>query len=140
MTKRCNHHLKRVFKQAGATVATLLKEDSDVRRYAMRQMATHPRVPAIAIANTSTKIVKIVYKIMHDGAIYDPFHETRKKNAHAFPAPRNDDPSWAPRIKEARRRANRFRNFTRRTVKELPGGELKALLSQVLEVFDEVQR
>jgi transposase len=140
MTKRCNHHLKRVFKQAGSTVATLLKEDSDVRRYAKKQLGKHPRCPAIAIANTSTKIVKIAYKIMHDEVIYDPFHETRKKNAHVSPAPLGEDPSWTPRLKEARRRANRFRNFTRRALEGLPDGEMKDLFYRVIGIFDDMPK
>ena len=125
MTKRCNHRLKRVFKQAGSTACTRLKEDSDIRRYALRQRGKYPRTPAIAAANTSTKIVKIVYKIMHDGITYDPFHETRQKNKHPFPYTPSDDPTWKPRLKDARRRAKRFHNFARKMVDELPADDTR---------------
>ena len=75
---------------------------------------------------------------MHDGIVYDPFHETRLKNKlKTFPFP-EADPLWVPKLKNARDRARRFRNFTRRTLDELPEGEMKRLLSKVLVVFDDL--
>jgi hypothetical protein len=137
MTKRCNHHLKKIIKQAGMTTCFVLKEDSDIRRYALRQLGKHPRFPMVACANTSAKIVKIVYKILHDNAIYDPFHDITKKNGGTL-IPGQEHPSDRTfRLSEARKRANRFRKFTRRTLEELPPGEMKSMLSRVLKMLDD---
>jgi hypothetical protein len=138
MTKRCNHRLKRVFKQAGRIALSTVKTDSDIRRYALRQRGKHPRNPSIAAANTSTKIVRIVYKIMHDDAIYDPFHELRQKSKQELSPVPGEDPSWKPRLKDARNRARRFRNFTMKMVNQLPPSDVKCLLSKVLTAFEEL--
>jgi hypothetical protein len=136
MTKRCNHHLKRIFKQAGFTVCRSALEDSDIRRYALRQLGKHPHSKMIAQANTSAKIVKIVYKILHDNVNYDPFHDiTRKCGDSSL----GDTPPRSERdfcLKRARMRAKRYRKSTRKTMNELPPGELKSTLSRVLELFD----
>jgi len=136
MTKRCNHHLKRIFKQAGLTACFNLQEDSDIKRYALRELGKHPRVPMIACANTSAKIVKIVYKILHDNVIYEPLHDVTKKNGlflmHGIAS--SDEKTYS--LSEARRRANRFRKFTRQSVKDLPPGEMKSMLTRVLEILD----
>jgi len=36
----------------------------------------------VAYANTSAKIVKIVYKILYGDVIYDPFYDIIKKNGN----------------------------------------------------------
>ena len=137
MTKRCNHRLKRVFRQAGITACFSMKDDNDVCYYAERQLKKHPHNPAIAAANTSAKIVKIVYKIMHDGVIYDPHHETRQGKSESLPGNMYQDGRWKAQLKDARRRANRFRNFTRRMLQDLPDGETRILFSRVMDVFNE---
>jgi len=137
MTKRCNHHLKKIFKQAGLTACFALQEDSDIKRYALRQLGKHPRVPMVACANTSAKIVKIVYKILHDNAIYEPLHDVMRKcgNSLSLNSPSGSDKAF--RLSEARRRANKFRKFTRRTMEDLPPGEMKTMLTRVLGILDE---
>jgi len=136
MTKRCNHHLKRIFKQAGLTACFKLQEDSDIKRYALRQLGKHPRVPMVACANTSAKIVKIVYKILHDNVIYDPFHDIMNKNGNSPLSNPTSIDEKAFRLSEARKRANRFRKFTRQTLEDLPPGEMKSMLTRVLEILD----
>ncbi len=136
MTKRCNHHLKRIFKQAGVTACFTLKEDSDIKRYALRQLGKHPRVPMVACANTSAKIVKIVYKILHDNICYNQFHDTMKKNVSIQLPDATPGIEKAFCLKEARKRANKFRKFTRQTVGDLPPGEMKSMLTRVLEILD----
>ncbi|MBN2153619.1 MAG: transposase [Candidatus Lokiarchaeota archaeon] len=138
MTKRCNHHLKRIFRQSGITATFLLKEDSDIKRYATRQLGKHSRTPAVACANTSAKIAKIVYKVLHDKVNYQPLHDTMKKlgkgetNDYA-----SQDLVTTFRLKESRKRASRFRKFTRKTVVELPPGNMKNNLAKVLKILDE---
>ena len=139
MTKRCNHHLKKVFKQAGQTACYNLTEDNDIRRYALRQLGKHSLHPIIACANTGAKIAKIVYKILHDGVIYDPFHDTRQKNKEPFQVEHEPGDGWKLELKEARRRGKRFRNFARRAVEELPPGEMKTMLTHVLEIFKKMR-
>ncbi len=137
MTKRCNHHLKRIFKQAGQTACYILQEDSDIKRYALRQLGKHSRTPMVACANTSAKIAKIVYKVMHDNVIYTPLHDTRRKCGNVLPLNhllQEDDKAF--QLKDARKRANRFRKFTRLTVDELPPGEMKTMLAHVLKILD----
>jgi len=136
MTKRCNHHLKKIFKQAGLTTCFSLQEDSDIKRYALRQLGKHPRVPMVACANTSAKIVKVVYKILHDNVIYDPLHDVTKKNGFLPMYETVSGNEKAFRLSEARKRANRFRKFTRQSVKDLPPGEMKSMLTRVLEILD----
>jgi hypothetical protein len=136
MTKRCNHHLKKVFKQAGQTACFTLTEDNDIRRYALRQLGRHSLHPMIACANTSAKIAKIVYKVLHDGVIYDPFHGTRQMNKEPFRVGSETGDAWKLELKEAKRRGKRFRNFARRAVKELPPGEMRTMLTRVLEIFE----
>lgn len=136
MTKRCNHHLKKIFKQAGLTACFNLQEDSDIKRYALRQLGKHPRVPMVACANTSAKIVKIVYKILHENVIYDPLHDITKKNGNVHLPGTTLRNEKAFRLSEARKRANRFRKFTRQTVVDLPQGEMKSMLTRVLEILD----
>jgi hypothetical protein len=137
MTKRCNHHLKKIFKQAGLTACFSLQEDSEIKRYALRQLGKHPRVPMVVCANTSAKIVKIVYKILHDNAIYEPLHDVKKK-CGIFPSSNSHSGNdTAFRLSEARRRANMFRKFTRRTMEDLPPGEVKTMLTRVLGILDE---
>nr|MDO8116718.1 transposase [Candidatus Sigynarchaeota archaeon] len=138
MTKRCNHHLKRIFRQSGITATYLLKEDSDIKRYASRQLGKHSRTPAVACANTSSKIAKIVYKVLHDKVNYQPLHDTMKKLGNAGtngnPGP---DRMNVFHLKEARKRANRFRKFTRLTINELPPGDMKHNLAKVLKILDD---
>ena len=90
----------------------------------------------VACANTSAKIVKIVYKILHENVIYDPLHDIMKKNGnvHLPGATLRDEKAF--RLSEARKRANRFRKFTRQTVVDLPQGEMKSMLTRVLEILD----
>src|SRR5271157_196617 len=140
MTKRCNHHLKNVLKQAGQTACFKLTEDNDIRRYALRQLGKHPLHPIIASANTSAKIAKIVYKVLHDGVIYDPFHASRYKTNEPFHVGYEPGEEWKLELKEARRRGNRFRNFARRAVKELPPGEMKTMLARILEIFENTRK
>lgn len=136
MTKRCNHHLKEVFKQSGIIACFRLKEDSDIKRYAMRQMAKHRMAPMVACANTSAKIVHVVYKILHDGATYDPLHDTKKKCIHVESGTTPMAATWQLKLKEARKRASKFKRFTEKTIVDLPPGEMKDALSKVLDVFN----
>jgi transposase len=136
MTKRCNHHLKDIFKQAGRVACFNLEADSDIRRYALRQLGKHPREKGIACANTSAKIVRIVYKILHDEVPFDPFHDTAKKLGQTSPASTDPKKEKSFRLKEARKRANRFRKLVRRTLEELAPGEMKTMLTHVLELLD----
>jgi hypothetical protein len=136
MTKRCNHHLKKIFKQAGLTTCFNLQEDCDIKRYALRQLGKHPRAPMVACANTSAKIVKIVYKILHDNVVYDPRYDITKKIGIL---PTDGSGSRCEKtflLSEARKRANRFRKFTRQTVGDLPPSEMKSMLTRVLEILD----
>ncbi len=137
MTKRCNHHLKRIFRQAGLTACYVLQEDSDIKRYALRQLGKHSRTPMVACANTSAKIAKVVYKVLHDNAIYTPLHDSMLKCGDAR-STRNclPDCEKAFQLKEARKRANRFRKFTRQTVEDLPLGDMKTMLAHVLKILD----
>ncbi len=135
MTKHCNHHLKRIFRQTGITACFSLEADSDIKRYALRQLGKHPRDKMIACANTSAKIVRIVYKILHDNAIYDPLYDTARKRGNINPS-NLPEKEQTFRLHTARMRAKMFRKFTRRTMEELPQGELKSRLSRVLELLD----
>lgn len=138
MTKRCNHHLKRVFRQAGITATYLAQADSDIKRYAMRALGKHTRHPGIACANTSTKIVKTVYKVLHDKVNYEPLHDTMKKLGRNIASNETGyDHQDAFKLKEARKRASRFRKFTRLTIDDLPNGETKDMLAKVLRIFDD---
>lgn len=135
MTKRCNHHLKRVFKQAGLTASRPSSVDCDITRYAKRQLAKHRSLPSIGKANTSAKIAKIVYKIMHDGVLYDPVHEIRRKVGILDSEVSCDPKPWKAQFVDARKRAARFRNFTQRVVNDLPDGDLKVQFAQILDIF-----
>jgi hypothetical protein len=137
MTKRCNHHLKRIFKQAGLTACFTLQEDSDIKRYALRQLGKHPRVPMVACANTSAKIVKIVYKILHDNVIYDPLHDVTRKCTNSTSPGISSGNDKTFRLSDARKRANRFRKFTRQNLDELPPGNMKATLTRILGILDD---
>ncbi len=137
MTKHCNHHLKRIFRQAGLTACFVLQEDSDIKRYALRQLGKHSRAPMVACATTSAKIAKVIYKVLHDNVIYTPLHDTMRKCGDT----RSTDMviqrcEQSFKLKEARKRANRFRKFTRQTVDELPLGEMKTMLAGVLKILD----
>jgi len=136
MTKHCNHHLKRIFRQTGITACFILQEDCDIKRYALRQLGKHPRDKMVACANTSAKIVRIVYKILHDNASYDPFHDTARKRGEINPFNPVTKKEQVFRLRAARMRAKMYRKFTRRTMEELPSGELKLMLSRVLEMLD----
>jgi hypothetical protein len=137
MTKRCNHHLKRIFRQAGISATYLEKGDGDIKRYALRQLGKHSRHPGVACANTSAKISKIVYKVLHDKVDYEPLHDTIRRNGGDSTAAKacvDHEKTFV--LKEARKRANRFRKFTRLTVDELPPGNIKAKLEEVLKILD----
>jgi transposase len=136
MTKHCNHHLKRIFRQTGITACFSLEEDSDIKRYALRQLGKHPRDKMVACANTSAKIVRTVYKILHDNASYDPFHDTARKRGDMNPSIPLTEKEQTFRLRAARMRAKMYRKFTRRTFEELPQGELKTMLSRVLVMLD----
>jgi len=138
MTKRCNHHLKRIFRQAGITATYLVQSDSDIKRYALRSLGKHSRHPGIACANTSAKIVKTVYKVLHDKVKYEPLHDTIRKIGHEMASNETRLSLQGDfKLKEARKRANRFRKFTRLTIDDLPNGETRDMLVKVLRIFDD---
>ncbi len=132
MTVRCNHHLKTIFRQAGFAACFNLRDENDVRKYATRQLSKHPKDSMIACANTSAKIAKIVYKVLHDGVSYDPLHETSSKAEKTMLGKKQTDFV----LKEARKRASRFQKFTRSIIEDLPEGPLKKTLVTVNEIFD----
>ena len=136
MTKRCNQHLKKVFKIAGRVACCQLQQDSDIKRYAVKQIASHPRQLYIAIANCSAKIAKIVYKVLHDKVPYEKLHESVPRHANARFHLDDQDDNTKFVLKEAGKRARRFRNFVKHIVDEISPGETRNLYARVLGIFD----
>ena len=136
MTKRCNEHLKSVFKIAGRVACYQLRKDSDIKRYAVKQLTSHPHQSYVAIANTSAKIARIVYKVLHDEVPYEKLRESAPKGANAGSYQDSHDATTPFMLKEAGKRARRFRNFIKQIIDEITPGEARDLYTRVLGIFD----
>ena len=73
--RHSNKYLRTIFYNAAIVVCNLLKQDSDLKRYATRTVKRKGRVAfKLAVCNVATKLTKIAYAILRDGNPFDPEH------------------------------------------------------------------
>ncbi len=136
MTKRCNQHLKHVFRNAGMNACEIVKNDSDIKRYATKQLVKNIKHKKIAYANTGAKIARIVYAILRYDVEYEPLHAlSQKSDSHESSSRVSSDPE-AFELKEIKKRARRFRNYVVQTREKLPPGYIKVLYDAIHEVWN----
>ncbi len=79
LNKRVNHFCKVIFIHAGLIVCSNVKDDSDLKEFARKQLNRHWKDKKLAHANTGIKIARIVYHLLLTGEKYKPFHESKNK-------------------------------------------------------------
>lgn len=136
MTKRCNQHLKQVFRNAGMNACEIANSDSDIKRYATKQLIKNNRYKKIAYANTGAKIARIVYAILCYDVDYEPLHASSQNSTLVSPiqSVATDPAPFA--LKEIKKRARRFRNYVVKTREKLPPGNIKVLYDAIHEVWN----
>jgi transposase len=79
LNRRVNHFCKLVFMQAGRSVCSSVKKDSDLKEFARKQLNRHWKDKKLAYANTGIKIARIAYRLLLTGDQYLPFFESKTK-------------------------------------------------------------
>ena len=138
MTKRCNHHLRDVFRVAGRTACEIVTIDSDIKHYARKQMQKNNRRKKKAYANTGAKIARVVYKLLRDDVEYERFHALHPPMKDAAIASQKQDEEIPFALKEITRRTRRFRNYIVRACETLPPGITKTLHERIREIWKEI--
>ncbi len=71
--RHSNKYLRTIFFNAAIVVCNLLKQDSELKRYATRTVQRKGKVAfKLAVCNVATKITKIAYAILRDGRPFNP--------------------------------------------------------------------
>jgi len=78
LNKRVNHYCKVIFMQAGRSVCSNVKKDSDLKEFARKQLNRHWKDKKLAYANTGIKIARIIYHLLLSGEEFRPFYESKK--------------------------------------------------------------
>jgi transposase len=79
--RHSNKYLRTIFYNAAIVVCNLLKQDSELKRYALRTIQRKRRVAfKLAVCNIATKLTKIAYAILRDGNPFDPEYLQRDMN------------------------------------------------------------
>ncbi len=138
MTKRCNRHLRLAFRSAGQNVCERVKEDSDIKQYATKQMIKHNKAKKLAYANTGAKIARIVYALLRNDVLYEPLHvlTQERRPAHHGNQPMQELETFA--LKEIKCRARRFKNYIKRARENLPPGNFKVLYEMIHDFWNEM--
>ncbi len=73
ITRHSNTYLRTIFYNASVVVCNLLKQDSELKRYAIRAIQRKSkRAFKLAACNVATKLTKIVYAILRDSVPFNP--------------------------------------------------------------------
>ena len=73
VSRHSNAYLRTIFYKAAIVICNLLKQDSELKRYAVRAMQRKgTQAFKLAACNVATKLTKIVYAILRDGVPFDP--------------------------------------------------------------------
>jgi hypothetical protein len=138
MTKRCNHHLRDVFRVAGRTACEIVGKDSDIKRYALKQMQKNIHCKKKAYANTGVKIARTVYKLLRDDVEYERFHASPPPTNGTATVIQEKGEETPFMLKEITRRTRRFRNYIMRACETLPPGITKTLHETIREIWKEI--
>jgi transposase len=86
ISRHSNAYLRTIFYNAAIVICNLLKQDSELKRYAVRAMQRkEKRAFKLAVCNIATKLTKITYAILRDGVAFDPeFSRPTKKSSKEY--------------------------------------------------------
>jgi transposase len=85
ISRHSNSHLRTIFYNAGVVICNLLKQDSDLKRYADRSLQRKgKRAFKLTVCCVATKLTKIVYAILRDGVPYNPSHLSKSKKGTSY--------------------------------------------------------
>ncbi|TFG23159.1 MAG: IS110 family transposase [Promethearchaeota archaeon] len=89
--RHSNKYLRTIFYNAAIVICNLLKQDSELKRYATRTIQRKGRTAfKLAVCTVATKLTKITYAILRDGKPFDPehsqklLHPLKKDNEQVF--------------------------------------------------------
>lgn len=120
MTKRANQFLKRTFFWAGKTIATIVKGDSDIKSFAMKQAQRRPNKAQrkLVWAITGAKVARVVFAILRAGRPYVACmgEGTTGKSVEGS----GTTPSDSFSLRDLRKHARHFVNFLNRAAAEAP--------------------
>jgi len=79
INRKSNKFLRTVFYKAGVSIATKVKERSDLKDFAGRMLARYgkSKITKIKIA---VKVARTVYSLLKKGEWYNPYHESGRSN------------------------------------------------------------
>lgn len=79
ISRHSNTYLRTIFYKAAVVICNLLKQESDLKTYAIRTLKRKgKRAFKLAACNITTKLTKIVYAILRDGIPFNPNHSQNK--------------------------------------------------------------
>jgi transposase len=76
--RKSNKFLRTAFYQAGVSIATTVKERSDLKDFAGRLLARYGKRNKRVYIKVAVKVARIVYALLKKGEWYNPFHECRE--------------------------------------------------------------
>jgi len=79
INRKSNKFLRTVFFKAGVSIATKIKERSDLKDFAGRMLARYGKGKIIKI-KVAVKVARTVYFLLKKGDWYNPYHESDKSN------------------------------------------------------------
>ena len=79
ISRHSNTYLRTIFYNAAVVVCNMLKQESELKTYAIRTLKRKgKRAFKLAACNIATKLTKIVYAILRDGIPFNPNHSQNK--------------------------------------------------------------
>ncbi|MFO8019795.1 MAG: IS110 family transposase [Promethearchaeia archaeon] len=80
ITRHSNSYLRTIFFNAAVVVCNFTKQDSELKRYAVRALQRKgKRAYKLAVCNVATKMTKIVYAILRDGVPFETEPTKKRK-------------------------------------------------------------
>jgi len=128
--RHSNKYLRTIFYNAAIVVCNLLKQDSELKRYATRTLQRKGKVAfKLAVCTVATKLTKIAFAILRDGVPFDPEHS----QGHLCPSKKEKDQIFTLIDKKIIRHA---RNVLRR-VSEMEKTQELGILGEDINIIAE---
>jgi transposase len=134
LNKRVNHFAKRIFINAGRSVCSTVKKESDLKEFARKQLNRHWNNKKLAYANTGIKIAKIVYHLLLTGEPYNPFYETNSNKVSKINATEGERHTQI-RLTIMRKRTRKYLNYLHSVLESQQDDMVRNIYNEIKEMW-----